>query len=203
VPASPAYEIRELGARLAVGTRAANPECMTSVLTVAAVLVATTGIAAAGPYVGLAIGPSPSLGNDLGLVTEGRTGRLLGGYRLGRLSAEAAITANNVTYLNSNVDFNARHLSIAGKYNHPLGDRFEAFGKLGLQYSSYASDVTPSLTGGDWLLGVGAEYRINIGIAAASVFLVVEYTKIQLAQDAGPTNDVRSLQPMLGFSIGM
>lgn len=179
---------------------------MTRALLVAALLLGTTSAAFAGPYAGLAIGPSPSLSDDKWeLIPTSRTGRFLVGYRFGRFSIEGSITANSATDKigNGKVEYDARHLQLAGKYNYPLSGGFEVFGKLGLLASAYHSDTSPTADGSSFVIGGGAEYVAKIGVASASVFVLLEGNSVEIESPMWGVNDTRSLQTMIGVSVGM
>ncbi|MGE0402744.1 MAG: outer membrane beta-barrel protein [Kofleriaceae bacterium] len=185
---------------------------MTRALLVAALLVGTSGVAAAGPYAGLGIGPSPSLDDDnWDLITSGRTGRFLAGYRLGRISIEGAITVNSATDKigNGRVEYDVRHLSLAGKYNFPLSGGFEVFGKAGLLNSNYSASYSSSATGSpdadgsSLFIGGGAEYVAKVGVASVSVFLSLEATSNEIESAMWGNNDTQSLQSIIGVTVGM
>lgn len=157
-----------------------------------ALVVGSTGVASAGPYVGFGLGPTGTVSNDIpeGLpwreiplyAANGRSGRVLGGYRfpslpfIGSVSVEASIAAYGLSS-QQREDYGGRQASIMGKYNYPLAGGFEVFGRLGLDHTWINSHNSNTLTGGSGdgvLLGVGAEYRFKLPMAAASAF--VDYT---------------------------
>ncbi len=66
-------------------------------------------------------------------------------------------------------------LAIAGRYNFPIGDRFEVFGRGGLQRTDVSDRFYSNDFGGTgFLLGGGVEYRIPFATTALSFF--VDYT---------------------------
>src|SRR3712207_3270040 len=92
----------------------------------ALVLVATSGVATAGGYVGAGIGDAPSLSTDVNYASTGRSARVLLGYRLtglklGSVSIEGAYGGYGVLGSGGG-SIDARELSLSGKYNYPLGD---------------------------------------------------------------------------------
>lgn len=160
--------------------------------------------AMAGTYVGLAIGPRPTLDSNT-LEESGRTARIAVGYRLTRFSIEGAITANggDVNPRLYTSDYSARHLTLAGKYSHPLGNGFELFGKAGLQWSKYTVDQNlGSFDGHGLMLAGGVEWRLNLGIAAASLFAEYNVSSVTVAEN-GADKDLQNRQWLLGVSLGM
>ena len=173
---------------------------MKRALVVAALLVGSTQAALAGPYLGLALGPSPALDSSTpGAMGAGRTARLLGGYRFGRIAAEASATAGDLAWENDGYDYSSRQLMLAGKYSFPLGDGFEAFGKVGLMTHKVAvADKSWSDTG--YLIGAGFEYKLKVPIAPISVFVDYELSRTDFEKDNW---DLTSRQWMLGFTLGI
>lgn len=172
---------------------------------IAATLLAPAA-ASAGGFVGLGVGPSPNLSGDEvnDLEGSGRTGRLFLGYRIQHFSIEGQLTANSTTdSLRNQDDYAARHVALYGKYSHPIGDGFEAFGKVGLVQSSYGNDDTESLSGGGLGAAAGVELRVNLGISAIAFGLEYGLTSVDLELPNGDESTVRSGQWMLSVSLGM
>ncbi|HSD87420.1 MAG TPA: outer membrane beta-barrel protein [Kofleriaceae bacterium] len=145
-------------------------------LALAAVLLAATATtASAGGFVGLGIGTTPAVTGDVAYHADGRSGRLELGYSFGRLSIEGLGSRFDL-FRADGYGYQDTSLGIAGKYNLPLGDRFEVFGRLGLQYTDLRSDdrVREDYSGSGILAGAGFEYRIPLQALKASVF--VDYT---------------------------
>lgn len=181
---------------------------MTRALLVAALLVGTSSVAAAGPYVGLGIGTSPATGGGVDFTQDGRSFRLFGGYQFPfRISAEALITRYGLEQEGGRI-YDGTQLGLAARYNHPIADGFEAFGRLGMQHTSLSStaanDSDADATGNGVLLGVGIEYKLKLSfVASASVFF--DYTIA--AQDLeGPAwRDVATMSARhwtLGATVG-
>jgi len=155
---------------------------MMRALLVAALLVGTSTVAAAGPFLGLGLGPGASVGGTDKIEAGGRSFRLLGGlglkaFSVGRLSAEASLTTQSLAF-RDNVygSFRAYELGADLRYNFPLSGGFEIFGKVGIQHSSisHESDSAYDASGNGLLLGAGAEYLIKTPVASGSIF--VDYT---------------------------
>lgn len=181
---------------------------MKRTLLAAALLIASTGVASAGVYGGLSVGPDGAVQDDVfDLTSGGRAVRLLGGYRLGPLSAEASVTGN--TFIDPDGrDVDHRQLALLGKYNFPLGSNFELFGRAGLQrtwLTRGAGLESYDVSGTGILLGPGIDYVIKL--VAASVTIRLDYT----LSYAKPSNEdtfpqgvsFTSGQWMLGFTVGM
>lgn len=156
-------------------------------LWMAACLVgATASTASAGPYVGLGIGSSARTSSDSTTMSgDGRSGRLMLGWRFGRLSAEATGTRYDLWV--ASAPFTATQLALGGKYSLPLGDNFEAFGRGGLQRTSLSQQSSGGYdaSGGGWYLGAGFEYRIKAILAGASVFVDYQYASTNFDNGMG------------------
>ncbi|CAN5808897.1 hypothetical protein BH11MYX2_BH11MYX2_14320 [soil metagenome] len=172
--------------------------------------LAVPTVASAGTYVGLGVGPSPTIdAQNLTLDGYGRTGRFFLGYRILQFSVEGALTAastaGNVTTSSSASDLDARYASIMGKYSHPLGNGFELFGKLGLQYSDYSvKDGTSDLKGSGLALAGGVEYHVFLGVG--SIGLALEYGLSSATLQDNVSNaetKVDTRQWMLSVSVGL
>lgn len=100
--------------------------------------------------------------------------RLQIGYRFGRISVEGFGSKADL-YRQDLAPFNWTTYAIAGRYNLPLGDAFEAFARLGLEHSSVEQDgYNNSFSGNGFLVGGGFEYKLPIAAVGASLF--VDYT---------------------------
>jgi hypothetical protein len=145
-------------------------------LALAAVLLAATATtASAGGFVGLGIGTTPGLSGDMSYAADGRSGRLELGYSFGRLSIEGLGSRFDM-FRADGYGYQDTSLGIAGKYNVPLGDLFEVFGRLGLQHTDLSSSdrIREDYSGSGILVGGGFEYRIPLQAVKASLF--VDYT---------------------------
>ena len=183
---------------------------MKRTLLAAALLIASTGVASAGVYGGLSVGPGAAVQDDtFDLTSPGRAVRLLGGYRLGRLSAEAQVFGNTLRdYLDHDVEH--RQIALLGKYNFPLGSNFELFGRAGVQHTRLTLQDGAgghSFTGNGVILGPGVEYRINFVAATASIRLDYTISYVGGAESdtygGGDGLSLTSGQWMLGFTVGM
>ena len=155
----------------------------------AAVLVAAAAsTASADPYLGLGIGTAASPSGDIPMTSNdgNRTGRLLGGYRFGRFSVEGA--ASRYSIFKATTPYDGTVLAVAGKYSLPLGDNFEAFGRLGLERTWLSTDTTDSdWSGNGLLLGAGFEYRFDVKATGASVFVDYQRTQSNLVREVDMT----------------
>jgi hypothetical protein len=152
----------------------------------ALVLLAASATAAhAGGFVGLGVGTSPATSGDLSLDEDGRSMRLQVGYRFGRIAVEGFGARAGIAEENG-APYSWTTLALAGRYNVPLGDKFEAFGRVGLQHTSVDQEgVDNSFAGNGWLIGGGFEYRLPLAVVGASVF--VDYT----IERTSLTSDIR------------
>jgi hypothetical protein len=170
------------------------------------VVLAGSSAAMAGGYLGAGIGDDPAIDADNeALEPDGRSGRLLVGYRfgipVGAISIEGAYSGHSVAAGN----YKARELSVSGKYNFPLGSNFEVFGRLGLQRTSLTArkDSMYDLAGNGYLLGPGLEYRFDLGSFNGSLWL--DYTYHHADELVGDRRGTEWNARMwtLGFTIGL
>src|SRR5882724_328036 len=98
-------------------------------------LSTSVGAASANVYGGLAIGTN-GFGDDQNIFsTDGRAGRLFGGYRFpfafGAISAEGGLEGYSLFNLHStNHGYTGTEWFAAGKVSLPLGEGLEVFGRL-------------------------------------------------------------------------
>lgn len=180
-------------------------------------LVGSAGVAAAGPYMGFAVGPSPVISNDgpagvfnAGVLTfdaNSRSGRLLAGYRfsalsLGAISIEGALTAYSLT--GDNLDYGGRQAMISGKYNYPLGGGIEVFGRLGMHHTwiTTTRENERERSGNGYLVGAGFEYRFKLPMAQASLWVDLTYNPTTI-EELNFTRDYAARMWMLGFTFGI
>jgi hypothetical protein len=144
----------------------------------------------------LASGPAP------------RPVRLQLGYRFaaigGRLSVEGLATrAGLIRDQGSAYDFT--QLGLAAKYNLPIADSFEAYGRAGLQTTSLDiedGDSAYNYGGGGFLVGAGLEYRLSFKLlGGASVFVdyTIARTTLDTMPESGMTTRVWTLGAALAF----
>lgn len=169
-------------------------------------LAASSGVASAGGYIGLGVGTGPALGSDAGddlFESIGRSGRLVIGSRFSRLSIEGALGGFDMNWANTGKT-DVYQGAVAGKLSLPLGDGFEAFGRLGVQRTWLSTDRDETdLAGNGMLVGGGIEYRFSAGIGAASLWLDYQYTSADLESSNGNTLELSARMWTLGISIGI
>jgi len=154
-----------------------------------AVLAAWTSVASAGTYVGLGIGTAASVSESSGPLynTDGRSGRLALGWRLGRFSIEGAYTGYGLvqTQTDGNGKVDSHTVQAAGKLNFPLGNNFEMFGRAGFLRTwlspSDSSSGAMDLTGNGYTLSAGFEYRLDLGLAGGSIFVDYSHNNASLS----------------------
>jgi hypothetical protein len=156
------------------------PGPMRSLLAVALVAASATA-ASAGTYLGLGIGTAASPSGDLSMqASDGnRTGRLMLGTRFGHLSIEGA--GSRFGLLRGSLPYQGTELAAALKYSLPLGNNFEVFGRGGVERTWLNPENTSAqYAGNGWLLGAGFEYRLNLGVTAASLFVDYQHSDTDL-----------------------
>lgn len=177
---------------------------MKSTFVVAAILAASGGVATAGGYLGLGIGTSPGVSDTNDYFSgSGRTGRLFGGARFGQFSVEGAINGYGLKNTTGS-GYDAKEASVAGKFNLPLGNDFEAFGRVGLQRTWLSVQNNKPMydaQGNGYLVGLGMEYRLNLGFAAGSLF--IDYSHHSASFEGRTKFDSSVRMWMLGLSVGI
>lgn len=166
-------------------------------------LAVSSGVASAGGYIGLGIGTGPAISEDTeagGIESDGRSARLSGGYRVGRLSVEGALGGFDARFNRDSVRL--YQLSISGKFNLPLSDGFEAFGRLGIQRTSLNHD-NPDIdaTGTGLILGVGMEYVLPVAVTRVSIWVDHQYARADM-DSALPEYALSTRMWTLGATIG-
>ncbi len=165
---------------------------MTRVCLAAVLLAASTSVASAGIYAGLGIGTGADVNHDSGVNTmtgNGRSGRLVLGYRFGRFSIEAA--GSHYGLLLDSASYDDYQAALLAKYSFPIGYGFELFGRGGVQHTWLSTSVTPhpSVDGTGVVLGAGVEYRLHLTfVAGASVFVDYERTQTSFSPNMGGFN---------------
>lgn len=173
----------------------------------ATLLAASTGVASAGSYLGIGIGTAPTThSDDTTLGNDGRSGRLILGQSFSRLAIEGSYQGFTVADM-AGLTYDTRQLGVAAKLNFPLQDRFEAYGRFGLQrtWVSANQDRGDSASGDGYLVGGGIEYKVNLGIGGGSLWMDYSYNKAGLVHDDAMStkSDLTSRMWMLGVSVGI
>lgn len=170
-----------------------------------ALVAASSGAASAGGYIGLGIGTGPNLStsDDARIESDGRSARLMLGYRINRFSIEGAVGGYDVV---TQIDrgfypIKIRQGSISGKYNLPISDGFEAFGRIGLNKTWWSMDDSRfDADGTGIILGAGMAYQIR-GLSGASIWLDYQYSRAGLEGELTKT-DLNAAMWTLGATIG-
>ena len=179
---------------------------MRTLLALVTVAVAAP-VASAGTYIGLGVGSGANVSDsvDSPYLADGRSAKLAVGFSFGRLAAEGAYSGFGLIRQNGPATgaLDSRTLSAALKYNYPLGNNFEVFGRAGLLRTDLTPrDVGPMTTSGDgYLLGAGFEYRLP---AFGSIF--VDYTRDEATFDSslkGQPLDQTASMWMLGVNVSL
>lgn len=174
-------------------------------------LVATsTTVASAGGYVGLGIGTAPAVvisGPDLDVHEDGRSGRLIGGFRFGRIAVEGAVGQFDFAYRDSGsnlLELAAYQAQVSAKYSLPLQDGFGVFGRVGLlkQWFNFKdSDGTYDLTGTALVAGAGFEYRLPT-VLDLNLFVEYQYSRGDMSGDRLDFGSTNVRMWTLGATIG-
>jgi hypothetical protein len=166
----------------------------------------SSGVASAGWFAGLGIGPSANVNGTSEVDSGGRSARLLGGMRWGKLAVEGSITGQTLRFLDNILgEFDTKELAIAGKYNFPLGSNFEVFAKAGLHrtWLSHEQDPAYDASGNGLLVGGGFEYRITTPAVSGSLFVDYTHYAADVTGDRyGYYGDGVGMW-MLGFTVGL
>jgi len=177
---------------------------------VAASLAASATTASAGGYIGLGIGTGAASSGETGLDADGRSGHLVLGYRFnpkvgpGTIAVEGLVSRYDMVRSDLH-QYTGTTLALAGRYNFPLGNNFELYGRLGIQHTRVEPKVyTEPYSGTGFLIGPGVEYRIPLGSVVLAFF--IDYT-IQYASTKDETVGVDGLDLLtrmwtLGATIG-
>lgn len=178
----------------------------------AVILASLTSVASAGTYVGLGIGSDASGsgeytdGRPMGDVNGyGRSGRLMVGTRISKLSLEAQGSRYDLS-LPIDPVMEATQLGAALKLSLPLGSNFEIFGKGGIQRTWLSSQTSEQrdAAGNGWLFGAGFEYRLNLGVTSASVFVDYQRSSTGFTQGSNMlTYDGVMSMWTLGATVGL
>lgn len=172
-------------------------------------LAMSSGVASAGGYLGLGIGTAPAVSTGIeGQVVspDGRSARLMLGSRFGQFSVEGALGGFDAVLSDSRgaIAYDVYQASIAGKLSLPLGNNFEAFGRVGLQKSWWTTERPELEVGGSGLLfGAGFEYRIKTVAGQGSVFVDYQYSSAELKAERSTLGDTSMRMWTLGLTIGI
>lgn len=185
----------------------------------ATVLLAAIGgkASAGGTYIGLGVGTIPAVSEDSDRVdADSRALKGFLGMRWGQWSIEGSLGGNTLTR-NRQSNLNTGNpvfdpfgdfyvLGAAAKFNLPLGNNFEAFGRLGVNHMVVRGEKEDNDASGNGIqFGAGFEYKLNLGVAGGSIF--VDYM-INRAAMTGDVNDklaydLTTRTWMLGLTIGI
>lgn len=141
---------------------------------VALLIAGSAPVASAGTYLGLGIGTAPASSGDLRFWEDGRagrSGRLQAGYRFGRLSIEGQAAKYDLEAHDGDV-FEFLKFGLAGKFNYPLGDKFELFARAGIQHTGLIDErKDEEYSGSGFYVSGGVEYVLDVGAVAGSIFI--------------------------------
>ena len=177
---------------------------MKTALVAAAACLGMSATASAGPYAGIALGTEPSINDDFVASVgfhSGRSLRALVGFRYLNFALEGALGGFGIR-TRVGLETNVYTASAALKASLPLGNDFEAFGRLGYErtWLNVGGDGQ-DMSGRGFLVAAGFEYRLDAVLAKASVF--VDYTLRHVAlDDTNIQSDLDTRIWSLGFTYG-
>lgn len=163
-------------------------------------------VAAADTYVGLGIGPSLGFSGDHEQASQyegdGRHLKVIGGMRWGQFSAEASIGGFGLFYPH-NGETDGYQATASGKFNYPLTNGFEAFGRAGL-HRTWINGMVEERYGNGWLIGAGFEYRVKLPVASGSIFVDYQIQRTAVTSDIQvPEYNLTSRMWTLGVIVGL
>jgi opacity protein-like surface antigen len=175
----------------------------------AASLLATPATAAAGGYLSVGLGGSPSFNDEL----EGRfsgeghsSARVMVGQRFGRLALEAGLGGYGLHGIAGDtadvVDGRAVTASVSAKLHIPLGERLTGYVRGGLGRTWVSSDSAMELEGDGYHGGVGIEYSLDLALTQASVWVEARRDLHQLDR-MGAQYDGSADTLSVGLSFGL
>lgn len=174
-----------------------------------ALVAATSSIASAGGYVGIGVGTNALSDSEDRLVEDGRSARVFGGYRFrpmrfGSFAVEAGISGYGIGLKDrtSVVEMDAYQLSLAARFDVPLGSNFDAFGRLGIQHTTAgAENPIYDTSGNGFLVGAGLAYRFDARVGkGAAVSIDYQINKVDLEGER-LTTSVTERQWTLGLAL--
>jgi opacity protein-like surface antigen len=177
----------------------------------AVTLVALAGSSAsAGTYLGLGIGSAPEVNEQTDrFSSDGRSGKILAGMRFGNVSVEGAISKFDMARTsdrNAVVPFGDQiQAAAAAKLSLPLGNNFEAFGRVGVHKTWLRADQMPDINnaeGTGYLVGAGVEYRLNLVVGQGSIFVDYQYNDVKLEGERFML-DGSSRMFSIGLTVGL
>lgn len=167
-------------------------------------VAASASVACAGTYVGLGIGTAASGSSDQSGDVEGveRSGRLMVGTRFSKVSIEGQASRFDLGFRSSSYD--ATQLGLGLKLSFPLGHHFEAFGRGGIERTWLSSpNGMYDADGNGWFLGGGFEYRLNLGLTAASLFVDYQRSSTDFTNDRMSQFDATASMWTLGATLAL
>ena len=181
-----------------------------ALLVATGLLAFTTSTASAEGFLGLALGTDPAMNDEMttkvGAHALGRSLRALGGYRFTpNIAVEGALNGFGVS--SGRGDQTMYQLGVGARLNLPLGNDFEAFGRLGLERTWLnVGDPRYDLAGNGFMVAAGFEYRLTAVhpmLANASVFVDYTIHHATLQDERNNQVDETSRIWALGFMIGI
>ena len=184
---------------------------------VAAIVLAASGTASAGGYVGVGFGSDASLTGDVGdhFDASGETaGKFFLGQRMGNIAVEASFFGTDMNGISSMATttgpdaFSTSSLGIDVKYHFGLAGPIEGYVRGGVNKTWIAAapgeETNLDYSGRGLNMGVGAQYRFGLFPGwDAGVFVDYNHQRLEL-RDSGARPDLNGAIDTLtfGFTIG-
>ncbi len=122
------------------------------------------------------------------------------GTRFGYFAIEGQAARFDMMFASST--YETTQLGVGLKGSLPLGNNFEVFGKGGVQRTWLNNAGTLyDVAGNGWFLGLGVEYRLNLGITGASVFMDYQHSSSTVTNDRMSTADISTGMWTLGATV--
>jgi hypothetical protein len=176
-------------------------------LTAVAVMFGGVGVVSADTYLGLGIGTEAPLTGSMGdsFTTDDSThGRLMIGSRFGRLGIEGSLFGTELGA--QGMSHTLAALGVDLKYHIKLSGPLELYLKGGLHRAYLRSDYDAALedyAGNGHQYGAGIQYRFDLALTSAALWLDYNRTKFDIDDDAGRRFSGTGKLLTIGLSIGI
>lgn len=182
---------------------ARRPSTLASVLLALAITGgAGAAVAYAGPYLGLGVGTSPDLSEEMqGFAAASRSGRLTLGQRFSIFSVEGAVGGYQLASP-SDVKYDSISVSGGGRLSLTLEGPLAVFARAGVERTWLRADVMPDYQGNGVYGGIGAELSLALPLGETSIW--VDYSRHRATLYSGDAElDAEHGLWTAGLSVGL
>ena len=182
---------------------ARRPSTIASVLLAVAIIGGAGATAAyAGPYLGLGVGTSPDLSDEMqGFAAASRSGRLTLGQRFSILSVEGAVAGYQLASP-SDVKYDSISVSGGGRLSLTLEGPLAVFARAGVERTWLRADVMSDYQGNGVYGGIGAELSLALPLGETSIW--VDYSRHRATLYSGDAElDAEHGLWTAGLSVGL